>query len=495
MYCKIKILPGEQEILVQKGVSLHNALANAGCLILSPCGGKGICKKCKVKLVSGSVDDTVADKDGYIFSCKAKLKEDITLEIPNNIGQGLDVVLKPKTIEENNGYGVAIDIGTTTIAACIVDLHNGNVLNRVSCLNPQHIYGADVLSRIQSSNDGNLSNLQNLVLIKLRELIRILSCDNDIEAIYISANTTMLHLLLGVNPQSIGVYPFTPVFTDEKVIDGTILGLPAPKIYILPSVSAYIGADIVSGVVACDMLDHNKSEMLCDIGTNGEMVLLHQGKMCAVSTAAGPAFEGANIECGMLAIAGAISKVRFVNQELIYETIDNTSPIGICGSGLIDLLAILLREGIIDESGSFDETNHSVLIEMLKEDRFYITDDIYLSQKDIRQIQLAKSAIRAGIDTLLEEMALTYNDLSTFYISGGLAYYMNLYNAATIGLIPYEIIDMVKLVGNSSLSGALMCLLDKTCFDRAILLAKKITVRELSFSSRFQDLFVENMMF
>jgi uncharacterized 2Fe-2S/4Fe-4S cluster protein (DUF4445 family) len=243
-------------------------------------------------------------------------------------------------------------------------------------------------------------------LEKTKELIQLLAKGAEIEELCVSANTTMLHLFLGVDPQTIGVYPFVPVFTNERIISGKVLNLPVKTVRLLPSASAYIGSDITAGVLACAMYGNDKTELFVDVGTNGEIVLSHKGKLYATSTAAGPALEGACIECGIGGVLGAIDKVFLEKDELYFTTIGGEKPKGICGSGLIDLLAILKNEKLIDENGTWDEETQSPLLNKLCDDKFYLTESIYLSQKDIRQFQLAKSAILSGIETLLEEKAV-----------------------------------------------------------------------------------------
>ncbi|MBR2988518.1 MAG: DUF4445 domain-containing protein, partial [Clostridia bacterium] len=314
------------------------------------------------------------------------------------------------------------------------------------------------------------------------------------QEVVITANTTMLHLFLGVDPQSIGVSPFTPSFTDEKVFDGEKFGFNAKKVRLLPSVSGYIGADVVSGVVSCKV-GNCDGQLLVDIGTNGEVVLFSKGKYYATSTAAGPAFEGACIECGSGGVTGAISKVEKGENGLDLTVIGGGVARSICGSGLIDAVALLLGEGIIDETGAFDEESQSSLIDKLDDDRFYLTEEVFVSQADIRQVQLAKSAVKSGIETLLAERGIQPSQINTVFVAGGLGRFMNEENAIKIGLLPVGFAGKIKVVGNSAVAGARLCLLSEEYSVLVNKLSTEIEVVELAVSPKFQTAFVDNMYF
>ena len=495
MEYKIKILPSNDEVVAVEGQTLAHALANAGYNISASCGGKGTCGKCKIKLINGQVQGQTADESGYVLSCKAKIISDVTVFLLNDSGSGLTEFARGKAQGDKCGLGVALDIGTTTLGACLVDLASGEILEKTSALNPQSVCGADVLSRINACSNGKLSFLQTLILEKTKEIINTLAKGRKINELYVSANTTMLHLFLGVNPESIGKYPFTPVFTDTKVVDGEKLGLPVDKVCLLASASAYVGSDITAGVFALNMHEDKGISIFVDVGTNGEIVLVNNGNLYATSTAAGPALEGACIECGIGGVTGAIDKVFVKNGKIEFNTIGNAQPVGICGSGLIDLIALLLKEDIIDETGAFNDLSASDFICSLKDDRFYLTDEIYLSQKDIRQFQLAKSAISAGIETLLIEKGITVNQVQNLYVAGGLGYYMSVSNATAAGLFPKGLQEKTKVVGNTSLAGVEICLISEGADVEVQKIAQSMQIIELSFSKIFQDKYVENMFF
>ena len=495
MSYQITVLPEKKTIQAFEGEMLLDALTRAQLYLPASCGGNGTCGKCKVKILQGSVKNVVLDKEGYVLSCKAVIHGNLTIFLPVQTGGGVTDFSGDAIKGERTGYGIALDIGTTTLAACLVRLDTGEIIQKVSALNPQGVCGADVLSRIQACNEGKLSLLQSLILEKTKELIQLLAKGAEIEELCVSANTTMLHLFLGVDPQTIGVYPFVPVFTNERIISGKVLNLPVKTVRLLPSASAYIGSDITAGVLACAMYGNDKTELFVDVGTNGEIVLSHKGKLYATSTAAGPALEGACIECGIGGVLGAIDKVFLEKDELYFTTIGGEKPKGICGSGLIDLLAILKNEKLIDENGTWDEETQSPLLNKLCDDKFYLTESIYLSQKDIRQFQLAKSAILSGIETLLEEKAVNESKVETLYLAGGLGYYMNLRNATTTGLLPRLLENKTKAVGNTALAGAVACLLRKSASETVCKIAKETEIVELSFSRIFQEKYMENMSF
>lgn len=493
MIYKIHILPYKKTIFAEQGDLLLSVLAKNGYIIPAPCGGNGTCGKCTVGLVRN--EGTSQNEVVYVQACKTIINGDLTLLIREERGEGVDFFHSKKIEGEHDGLGVALDIGTTTMAACLVNMRTGEILGKASCLNPQSVFGADVLSRIHACQEGNLQTLQRLILDKTAELLAEIVNEQTVNSLVVAANTTMLHLFLGINPESIGVAPFTPVFTNMQYCEGKQLGLPVENITLLPSVSGYIGSDITAGLLACGMVQNQGNTLFVDIGTNGELVLCHQGKLYATSTAAGPALEGACIECGLGGVNGAIDKVFYQDGELHFTTIGNTSPKGICGSGLVDLIALLYREGLLDENGTWVEDSASPLANKLEDDKFYLTHKVYLSQKDIRQFQLAKSAIVSGIETLLHERKLYIDDIQTLYVAGGFGYYLDVNNAGLVGLLPTALLHKIQLVGNTSLQGATLCLLKQAYLLEIERLTEATEVVELSSSKYFTDAYIENMSF
>ena len=493
---KITVLPDEQVITASVGETILSALARANRLILASCGGKGTCGKCKVQLLQGAVDNAVVDEKGFVLSCRAILKGNVTIKFLEQSGSGLTNFNEVKVSGDKTGLGVALDIGTTTLGACLINLETGETIKKISSLNPQGVCGADVLSRINACSEGKLALLKELIISETKRLICELAPNKDIELLYVGANTTMLHLFLGIDPTPIGSYPFTPVFTCEKNLTGEELGLPVKKVKLLPSASAYIGSDVTAGALTCLSVENGASNAIfVDIGTNGEIALSYNGVIYATSTAAGPALEGACIECGLGGVNGAIDRFFVENDQILFTTINGEKAKGICGSGLIDIIAFLKEEEIIDESGTFDEFSESRFINNLKEDRFYITDEIYISQKDIRQFQLAKAAISAGIETLMIEKEVDHTSIDKLFIAGGLGYFMNVENACSVGLLPKILQSKAVPVGNTCLSGIKLCLLREENVEKIKEIASAMQIVELSFSKVFQDKYVENMLF
>lgn len=286
---RIRILPDGACVTAADGAYLLDVLAANGYALPAACGGRGSCGKCRVTLLEGRVSGTEADEKGEILACRARVCGDLTVRLRGHAGGGLEYFADERLVTDGNvGVGVALDVGTTTLALCSVDLKTGRVLARVSALNPQGVLGADVLSRIQACGEGKGELLQRLLLDRVRRMLSDAAIDAPITEMKVAANTTMLHLFWGADPTPIGVYPFTPRFTDEQVGSGEALGLPVGKVCLLPSVSGYIGSDITAGIVVCGMDRTDRVCLFADVGTNGELVLAHGGRLYAVSTAAGP---------------------------------------------------------------------------------------------------------------------------------------------------------------------------------------------------------------
>ena len=444
-------------------VLLSDALSDAGIHQLKPCGGNGKCGKCKV-IANGK----------EVLSCITYADTDTTVEYTpdgdniQGLTDGISAAFDKKPLVKE-GFGLAVDIGTTTIAGYLFEFPQCRLVYTKGVLNTQAEFGADVISRIEYSDKGGLEELKK----KVTEQIDSIAPDTKIEKYVITGNTTMLHLFTGLDPSGIARAPFTP-----KSLFGNWYG----NVFLPPCISSYVGADITTAILASDMME-NKVSFLVDIGTNGEMVLCKDEKLYCCSTAAGPAFEGAGIKNGMLAARGAINKVYIENGTLKYTTIDNAPAAGICGTGLIDAVSCMLELGIIDETG-------------FMESDFEISDsNIFITAEDIRKVQLAKSAIRSGIDTLLHESGTALNEIEAFYIAGGFGSFINKTSAAKIGLIPFEVLENVKSIGNAAGNGAAMILQSKDCLEKSQAIANCAQVIELSSSSFFMDKYVENMMF
>ncbi len=401
-------------------------------------------------------------------------------------------------------YGVAVDIGTTTLAMELVELASGSVAARHSAVNRQRAFGADVISRIVRANEGDLGPLSDSIRGQLAEGLRTLCAQAGIDPasllrVAIAANTTMLHLLLGLSCRHLGAYPFTPV-TLEQIsfrwceIFEPISGCDA-EVVILPGISTYVGADITAGLLLTGIhrLPPDQSALLVDIGTNGEMALAHGGRILCTSTAAGPAFEGGNIGKGTGSVPGAICAVRpGPGGGFEVETIGDEPPAGICGTGVIDAVAACLHTGALEPSGRYAKEIGKEGVLLAKDPS---GDEIRFSQKDVRELQFAKSAIRSGIDVLLGEAGLAYEDVHTLYLAGGFGYRIRPESAVAIGLLPQSFLQRTVTLGNASLGGAARLLTDAGADTALRAITGMASEFSLSENKNFNDLFIQNASF
>ncbi len=421
-------------------------------------------------------------------------------------------------------YGVAFDIGTTSVVGYLIDLNTGLEAGVYSVANPQHIYGSDVITRISHTmNDaGKLAEMNrsiidgiNLIISSLAEKAAI--SINDIYAATFAGNTTMMHFLMNIPAEGIASAPFIPVTTKMHFWNTKDLGIRINSngtIVVLPSVSAYIGADTVAAVLSSGMYEHDSVSLLIDIGTNGEIVLGNRECLYSCSAAAGPAFEGARIRNGISSINGAIDRVKLI-PDYGFTTIGGANAVGICGSGIVDAVAELLVTGIIDENGTFtgdvSEEITSDLQALLKEKIIKINGqsafllakqeecaagtDIAITQRDVRELQNAKAAIAAGIRILSKESGISLEDVKNVYLAGGFGSYIDIGNALKIGLLPKELEGRIEAVGNAAGIGAVECLLSWKMLKEADTVKSRIKYIELSSSKDFMDLYVDSMEF
>jgi len=424
----------------------------------------------------------------------------------------------------NQCYGVAFDIGTTTMVGSLINLCDGSELAITSQMNPQVSFGDDVLSRIEhsSSCSGCLDELSHVVKTSIVEMIDHLCGQADInrEHIYeatFAGNTTMEHLLCGIDPTPLGAVPFVPAHARGLILDANELGIPINhrgKVYVFPLIGGFVGGDTVAGILATNLSDNQAPVLMIDIGTNGEIVLARDGQLWAASTAAGPAFEGARITYGMRATTGAIEKIVFDN-DIRYSVIGNVPAMGICGSALIDLAAEMLKSGMITPAGQLlgpDQLpaqlpkaisqriykNAKGQVEFLISQANQGRKDlrVVLTQRDIRELQLAVGAIRAGVKIMLKKAGIETKDINRVLIAGGFGSFIRRTNAQTIGLLPTEIEHRkINYVGNVSLAGAKWALLSSNAHRHAEELARKTKHIELSLDTNFQMEFADAMIF
>ena len=468
-----------------------------------PCGGHGRCGKCKV-IVKGNVSEP----------CETELE----LLSKNELSRGIrlacltyahgdcevEIVWAPKTAQILTSSdlsefklkptfsvcGAAIDIGTTTLAARLYDAR-GNMLAETACLNSQSAYGADVISRIEAALNGKAHELATAIRADVNNIIHALASSakmdaRSIQSVIITGNTVMLSLLTAQDVEPFSHAPFKAERLFGETLTARELGLSSlnsdTQIYLPPCISAFVGADTVCALLATRLCEHDTA-MLADIGTNGEMALWHDGHLTVCSTAAGPAFEGVGISMGMRGETGAIDKVTFDNGKLNANVIGGGAATGICGSGLVDAVAYMLDMEILDESGTMEY------------EPFSVKPPVRIMQGDIRMLQLAKSAICAGLLTLIESVGLDTSDIPLLYIAGGFGNYLNKQNAAKIGLLPTALADNSQTVGNAALGGASMLLLNTGLRVTATQLASTAKTLDLATSKIFSEHYMFGMMF
>lgn len=548
------------------GETLLSALQRAGAAVQAPCGGAGTCGKCAVDVARAGAGDAGWER---VLACQ-------TVAVPGMLvraaagARGLRVddeaAVAAAALERfdrdaaaRGELGIAIDLGTTTVAAYLFDRGTGRLLARGGAPNPQASFGADVISRIHACSNGSLDDLQRAAAGCLRALADDLCAQAGVDPAAIgrwaiAGNTVMEHLLCGLSPASIGAYPFAPqsLFGDERAVPGL-----DGEAYLCPCVSGYVGGDIAAGVVACGLDElvagvagagagddaappvadalaapgdpasatapafgdpasapgnaasadapapPARRVLFADLGTNGEMALVADGRLHCCATATGPAFEGANISQGMQASDGAIDACRFSDGAFSVTTVGGADPVGICGSGLIDALAACLEAGLVDETGRLlapDElpAERAGLVELRdgKPAALLVPDGaVALTQKDVRALQLAKAAVAAGIQSLLREAGLCIEEVDEFVVGGAFGTHLRAEAAARIGLFPRELLPRVRMVGNCAGAGACAALLSGQARARMERVAREARYHELSLDPEFSEAYVDAMEF
>ena len=472
-----------------------------------PCGGHGKCGKCRVT-VTGEVSPPTEDEkrvltphelaSGIRLACRVTVLGDCVVTATEQ-GKGQIVThgafppsMRGKKITPLwKGYGVAMDIGTTTLAARLYDC-TGALLSETSRLNPQSAWGADVISRMEAAMAGNAGKISAITRRALDGMLTELATAAEVEtenigSVVITGNTVMLHLLTETDVEPLTHAPFAAERLFGELLTARDLSLTAlpsdTPVYLPPCIAAFIGADTVTATLASDLREIPETALLCDIGTNGEMVLWHENTLYACSTAAGPAFEGAGISMGMNGRVGAIDRVWVTDGEIQAHVIGEADPVGLCGSGLVDAVAALLDTELLDETG------------YLEDDPAVISIPVEIIQEDIRAVQLAKSAIHAGMRTLIHTAGLDCEEVATLYIAGGFGSYLDVKNAGKIGLLPEELTDRVTVLGNAALTGAAMLLLCEELRPVCETLARETRIVELATNPVFVSEYMERMMF
>lgn len=419
--------------------------------------------------------------------------------------------------DKNDVYGLAIDIGTTTLVAALVNLETGKEIGTASMINPQKHYGLDVLTRItyamENKEEGS-KRLQTAIVQGINDLIVQLSNDSGIakELIYeivVAGNTTMLHLLLGVDSTVIGRSPYAPIFVTSKSLRAKEIGLQASEetmLYCMPSVSAYIGSDIVAGTYVCALDKSEETTLFIDIGTNGEIVLAHEGRLISCSCAAGPALEGMNISSGMRAQEGAIEEISISEKGVLTQVIGDTEGTGLCGSGILAVLREMIKTGIVTKKGAMiklesldkEDYRRNYLKMNGKKRELHIGSKkvpIVVTQSDVRQVQLAKGAILSGFYALLNEVGIEMKDLDRVVVAGQFGAHLSAESLIGTGILPVAVRDKLDYVGNASKTGAYMALMSIEARHEIELLAERMEYMELGATEGYERLFAKSLLF
>lgn len=518
------------------GKSMAEVLDAAGLPLNTRCGQRGLCQGCEVELLDGNVevDGKRVSAPATIRACRARAVGGVSIHVPARsrlehrpqVGEtfeiGVPYAHQPLfTPSAGRDTAFAVDIGTTTVVVLLVDLLTGEILSRAGGFNEQIRFGDNVVTRIEAAHQNeNRMAMQRAIVGETIQPLLLRACERAgraperIAGGAIAGNTTMLHLLAGEDPTTLGVAPFTPRFIAGRRIAVSQIGLSVPEftgdlpIQLLPGISAYIGADITAGIFATGMVFDREPSLLVDIGTNGEVVLQKGGRLFGCATAAGPAFEGCGLRCGTRATAGAVSSLDLKLNPFALETevIGGASisrAKGICGSAYMDFLATGRHCGLLAANGRFDRNAWAVLpngnrFENERELAVQISGNngsgLRITEKDVALLLQAKAAIGAGIETLLIAAGIQAGELAHVYLAGGFGMHLNVQHAIAIGLLPGVHFKQVRVVGNTALAGALLALIDRTALDEMEAMRSQIDVVDLNLSDGFEDRYTEHLM-
>ncbi len=476
----VTFLPDQKSVTVEAGITVLQAEILADLTPDAPCGGNGTCGKCRVEI------------DGReVLACETKVDRDMTVKLTASgksriLTEGLQVEAQP---DRQNQYALAFDIGTTTVVAYLMDGITGQKLAQASTLNPQTQFGGDVISRVQEVLETGTTELAECIREALTRLTREVSRKAGIlpEQIGVAAivgNTAMHHLMLGIDPRPLVTPPYMPgVFEALEIEPEGIIPIGG-KIRVFPNIAGFVGGDTVGCMVSTRFDQLEQLTLMIDIGTNGEMVLGDKNRRIACSTAAGPAFEGAKISCGMRGADGAVDHVTLENGEIQYHVIGDGEVLGLCGSGLLDLVAVLLDAEIIDESGYLEGGSYQLG-----------DTPVILTQKDVREVQLAKAAIRAGIELLAQQLGVEIGDIQQVYLAGAFGNYMAPASACRIGMIPPVLLERIQPIGNAAGEGSKLAAISREEFEYAKKIAVHTEFLELASMPDFQDCYVDALEF
>lgn len=518
---KITFLPNEITWSGDQGKNLLEIAGEVGVPIDGNCSGAGTCGKCTV-IVDGK----------SLLACQYIPEDDITVTVPSGKRveerkESLNILFDSFSPDNEyykgskDIYGMAFDIGTTTVVGNLWNLKNGESLGSYAMTNPQGVHGGDVISRITyvMDDDKNLDELHNKIINCLNTITTELTKKNninpeDVKKTVVVGNTTMSHLFVKEDPSSLALAPFDPAFEGSvsgKLGELRLAGNPDGDFFLVSGIAGHVGSDVTSGIVASSLVDRKDTVLYIDIGTNGEIVLASNGKLMTCSTAAGPAFEGATVSQGMRAAGGAIEKVLIENDDVTCATIGDTMAVGICGSGILDAVAQMKEAGLINKTGKlfkkdeYEKKNgNSKLSERLFEKdnakQFLLANKsdgshIAVTQQDIREVQLAKAAIAAGINLMLNEMNLGLSDIDEVIIAGAFGSHIDCENSKKIGLIPDIPSEKIHFLGNTAGMGASMILLSDQKRKLSEDVVREIAHLELALCKDFQDVYLAEMSF
>ena len=483
MLHRITVMPQQQNIDAAAGDNLLSVLRAAGFFVNAACGGNGSCGKCKVWI------------DGReVLACRKVIDGDMTVTLPATETAYIltDGSHQTAATSSADGFSLAFDIGTTTVVGYLLNGENGQAVSCESTWNPQAAYGADIISRIQSALSGHMKELTAAVGECITDLTGKL-CEeagvtpSHITVVSIVGNPAMQQLFLGICPENLAQIPFAPILTQAKTVPAKnyIPLLENAKLLIVPNISGFVGADTIGCMLATELYKKEELTLLVDIGTNGEMVLGNKHRMVACSAAAGPALEGANIQFGMPGQNGAIDHVRWVDGKFRCSVLGGGEATGICGSGIIDAVAAALDTELINQRGRIQNDDRCI----------HLTEQVCLTQEDIRQVQLAKGAIAAGIELMAERLGVTLRDVQRVYLAGAFGTFMDPASACRIGLLPAVLESKITSVGNAAGSGAKILALNPQILSQTESLVHHIEFLELASVPGFQRCFAQNMRF
>jgi uncharacterized 2Fe-2S/4Fe-4S cluster protein (DUF4445 family) len=539
---RVTFRPDDRAIVLDEPLELALAAARCDIWLEHPCGGTGSCGRCRVRVRAGDIPPTADDRlvlsadelaGGWRLGCRLLLAGPCEIEVPAQERAARPKSFGPERLPEapvesqvpaslrapgGVPLGVAVDLGTTTLAAALVDLRDGRVLHTASCLNPQARHGADVLSRIHFAREhpGGNAELHRGICRGVGGLVHELTAlsgtsAGDLLAVTCVGNATMTHAAAGADVSPLGVAPYLGVFTHEREIPAAALSWPVnpgATVRFGPMIRSHVGGDTVAGILSCGLDTGEEWTLLVDLGTNAEIVIGGRQRLLAASTAAGPAFDGVNITCGMRAAPGAVDAVVVrPDGHLSVSTVDGAPAAGLCGSGLVDVTAELLRAGVITPAGymrSADECRALQIPDALAERitrlasgerALRIEGDVVVTATDVRQLQLAKGSIAAGLALLMRRLGLAAADIAAVLVAGTFGAFLRKESLVAVGLLPPVDPERIRFVGNAAGAGARLMLADGRARRRAAEAAARCEYVELAGDSDYEEAFAEALGF